>query len=206
MKGQARRRGFLSALTGVVVGASGCLGGSSTESPQSPRPQTPPTIGNAEAGILVEEFSDIEAERVQGYYLSHFRPLHDQFISEGHIAYRFHSIPIPISEFSTAFAHAFWSVYWQADAEKAVVFLDNILTADDGRSQEVIKFVAQELEDVSKETVVRHIEDEEFKQEIAGGRERANAVGVGTDPTLSITVDGEEVKPRIQKITDAFVY
>ena len=109
------RRSLLAGAASVgVVGAAGCLGGGSAGSggneldtgsydcslsePSSPDLEFRPTLGDANADVVVKAFEDFTCGHCATYKLDHFPTIRDEYVATGQIRYEHWDFPIPVNE------------------------------------------------------------------------------------------------------------
>ncbi|MDZ5812674.1 thioredoxin domain-containing protein [Halorubrum sp. AD140] len=206
------RRSVLAAGASVgVVGAAGCLGGGNgggdggdgensldtgeydcdLEEPADPDLDYQPTLGDSDAGVLVQAFEDFTCPHCATYKLEHFPTIREDYVEPGDVRYEHWDFPIPVEEaWAVPVASAARGV---GDREGDEAFFEFSAAAYESQGEYSGEAIGAAAEAAGADPCPA-IADAQFSAyEDASSSDKSEGESMGVSGTPMIFVDGEAV-------------
>lgn len=187
------RRALLAAIGTVGVGGmAGCLssgsdggGGGQRECSGEQRSVEMPPIGNPQAGVTVDSYTDFACPHCREYMRTVYPVIEREYVRPGRIAYLHRDYPIPLNQWSWLIPNAAFAVYADADVEGYYTFVERIFEYQNEYSVETVTQVGTEA-GARANTVQQALERDPFCRQINRIRQRAEERGVSATPTVFV--------------------
>lgn len=204
------RRKFLGAsAAGIVTGGGGYYlltnnsGGVKTPQcgTEPPTDLDAPTIGNANAGVTVAEYTDYSCPHCRTYALKVFPQIRQKYVRTGQIRYEHHDFPLPVDKWSRPAANAAREVQRRAGDRTYFEYASALYQHQDAYSYDLFNELAntvnvpgKPVEEAARNGRYCKILNESIQQ----GHER----GVSATPT--VFVNGHKLPaPNAEKLSSA---
>lgn len=195
-----RRRTVLRAsavgFAGATAGCLGILGGRSERVEELPTP----TLGPADADVVVEAFEDFACPHCRTYSLQVVPRLRSEYVDPGTIRYEFHDFPLPVSEWSWKTAIAARSVQDRQGVEAFWAFAKGAFERQAAMSTDAIRDLSVRV-GADPDAVAADVRNDVYRPVVRADKRRGEDLGVRGTP--SVFVAGTPVGNSYDAISSA---
>jgi len=184
--GTARRWTALRAAgVGLAGAAAGCLGIVGGGGGRRVEELPTPTLGPADADLVVRGFEDFVCPHCRTYSLEVFPRLRTEYVDAGRIRYEFHDFPIPLNDWSWKTAIAARSVQDRRGVEAFWPFAKGAFERQSVMDVGVIRDLATQV-GADPDGVAKDVRNDVYRPVVRADRKRGEDMGVRGTPAVFV--------------------